>query len=131
MIISNGMHSFPKTTYVVERHRLAKRTYHYLLSIFIYLLVRREKERSYRIGFRFLNFNLKVLGLIHLPLNTYSLMISESPWTMAHYRRIYIVVSSLILLCLYGFGLCVLDQRSRTGLIVVQISFSIRILKKK
>ncbi|CAF4050267.1 unnamed protein product [Adineta steineri] len=43
---------------------------------------------------------------------------SNSSWTIAYYRHIYIIIINLILVILYGFGLYVLHQHSRTGLLI-------------
>ncbi|UJR07647.1 hypothetical protein I4U23_011935 [Adineta vaga] len=73
-----------------------KQTHKYMLNTFISLLI---------------------LGFIHLPLNTYSLLIYDSTCSIMYYRRIYIMIINIILIGLYGLGLCVLHRHSRIGLL--------------
>ena len=46
-------------------------------------------------------------------------MINNATWSIVYYRRVYIMIINIILIGLYGLGLFVLHQHSRTGLLVV------------
>jgi len=124
MIKSNGT---TNNSILNEHHLSSKRTHQYMFNTFISLLVRISsmfllillKIVEKEIAYLWIYIFIQILGFIHLPLNTYSLVISNSSWTIPYYRRIYMLTANIILIGLYGFGLIVLDQHSRTGLLVV------------